>query len=136
MSVSRVGVQLRFNNGLMAEGELNRVLAPRTVEAIIRSLPIEGVVDVSNGILYFPTGLGVGTEKPVPMLQQGSMAYWPMCGGICLSLEPAAARQNMSMIGRIMSEVQGLRAVRAGSSVRLSARGVDPNSARARDQPR
>jgi len=130
MSVSRIGILFRFYNDLVVEGELNRVYAPRTVGAIVRALPIEGVVDVSGGFLYFPTNLALGAEKPVPRLQPGSLAYWPLCGGICVSLEPVVAKLNMSLIGRVTVDLGGLRAIRAGLSVRLSARPVDPQPAR------
>jgi len=130
MSVSRIGVVFRFDNDLLVEGELNRVFAPRTVEQIVRSLPLEGIVDVSDGLLYFPTDLALGAEKPVPRLQSGSIAYWPLCGGICLSLEPVVAKLNMSLIGRAMTDLGGLRVIRPGSSVRLSTRSVDPQPAR------
>jgi len=126
MSVSRIGILFRFNNELVVEGELNRVYAPRTVGEIVRSLPIEGVVDVTGGFLYFPTNLALGAEKPVPRLQPGSIAFWPLCGGVCVSLEPVVAKLNMSLIGRITADLEGLRAIRAGSSVRLSTRPVDP----------
>jgi len=130
MSVSRIRVVFRFDNDFLVEGELNRVYAPRTVEEIVRSMPLEGIVDVSDGILYFPTNLALGAEKPVPRLQSGSIAYWPLCGGICLSLEPVLAKLNMSLIGRTMTDLRGLRAIRSGSSVRLSTQPVDPQSAR------
>jgi len=130
MSVSRIGVLFRFQNDIMVEGELNRVFAPRTVSEIVRSLPLEGVVDVSGGLLYFPTNLALGAEKPVPRLQPGSIAYWPLCGGICVSLEPIVAKINMSLIGRIIADVGELRAIRAGHSVRLSTRPVDAQPAR------
>ena len=130
MSVSRIGVVLKFDSGLSIEAELNRVFAPRTVEEIVRSLPLEGVVDMTDGLLYFPTDLALGAEKPVQRLQSGSMAYWPICGGICLALEEATAKLNMSLIGRAISDIQGLRTIRAGSSVRLSSRSIDPQPAR------
>ena len=69
MSVSRIRVVFRFDNDFLVEGELNRVYAPRTVEEIVRSSPLEGIVDVSDGLLYFPTDLALGAEKPVPSLQ-------------------------------------------------------------------
>ncbi|MGQ9514402.1 MAG: cyclophilin-like family protein [Thermoproteota archaeon] len=128
MYITRVAVLFKFDNRLQVFGELNRVLAPRTVDTIARSMPLEGAVDVSNGLIYFPTNLMLGAEKPVQKLQAGSIAYWPLCGGICISIESIVAKQNMSLIGRIISDIEVLREVRSGSSARLSARAVDPQS--------
>ncbi|MBO3804071.1 MAG: hypothetical protein JTT11_09445 [Candidatus Brockarchaeota archaeon] len=126
MSVSRIPVLFKFNNRLQVVGELNRVLAPRTVETIARSMPLEGVIGASDGLLYFPTNLILGAEKPVQRLQRGSIAYWPICGGVCISVEDVAAKQSMSLIGRVVSGLEVLKEVRPGSSARLSAKAVDP----------
>jgi len=126
MSISRIPILIKFNNRLQVFGEFNRVLAPRTVDTITRSMPLEGIIDISGGFLYFPTNLILGAEKPVRRLQRGSIAYWPLCGGICISIEDTDAKQNMSLIGRVVSDLEVLKVIRPGSSARLSAQTIDP----------
>jgi len=89
------------------------------VESILRALPLEGVVDRRGEMLYFPTGLRSGAEKPAPSFKAGSIAYWPICGGICLFQGEMKAAGKMSPVGSLKTEYKALEGVRRGASVRL-----------------
>jgi hypothetical protein len=76
--VSRVKVKFILEGLGEAEGELVRFLAPRTVDTIVRKLPIEGRAALWKEEVYFETSLKMGEEKAKPTVETGTIAFWPM----------------------------------------------------------
>jgi hypothetical protein len=90
--VSRIKVKFLIEGLGEAEGELVRFLAPRTVETIVRKLPVEGRAALWKEEVYFEIPLKMGEEKakptgrtsvlpwvapfPFPRHQPQPRAYW------------------------------------------------------------
>ena len=84
--ISRVPIQFLVEGEGKASGELIRFLAPRTIEALLRSMPIHGRAMRWNEEVYFETPLRLGAEKARTGVEKGMIAYWPMSSAICISL--------------------------------------------------
>ena len=59
-SVSRISVKFIIENTGEAQGELVRHLSPRTVDAILKKLPIEGRAAIWKQEIYFETPVAAG----------------------------------------------------------------------------
>lgn len=116
---SRIGVIIRIHGVGVVEGELVRFLAPLTVEALLRRLPIEGRAHPIEGGLRLLIGLRRGEEKPVRSVEAGIIAYWPMEDSLCLYHSPARPYTPVNRVGRITEGLELLRGVRSGSRIRV-----------------
>jgi len=77
-SITRVPIKFFIENVGEAEGELIRHLAPRTVDAITKVLPVEGRAALWKEEVYFEIPIKMGDEKAKPKVEKGTIAYWPM----------------------------------------------------------
>lgn len=102
------------------EGLLQRFLAPRTVEALCRMLPIEGRAALLSGALYVPIPLRLGAEKGVSSAKKGSIAYWPLANALCLFYEDLRMRTPVSPVGRILGDPGILKPVKSGTRITVA----------------
>ncbi len=61
--ISRVKIRFVIDGLGEAEGELVRHLAPRTIDTIVRNLPIEGRAALWKEEVYFEIPVKIGEEK-------------------------------------------------------------------------
>lgn len=105
-------------------GELIRFLAPRTVEAVLRSLPLEGKADQFQGGIFFPTTIKMGMEKAKSMVDGGTIAFWPQASAFCLFHSPAKTYSPVNPIGKITGSLEPLK--KAGRGVIVKVEKVKP----------
>jgi len=117
--ISRIKVKFTVEDLLDADGELVRFLAPRTVEAIVRAMPIHGVTAVMKDMVYFSTPVRVGSEKPKLHVEGGMIAYWPMTSSICIFLDKSQPYSPMNIIGNLSVDPSVLREVGTGRRIRM-----------------
>jgi hypothetical protein len=67
--VSRVKIKFILEGLGEAEGELVRFLAPRTIDYLVRKLPIHGRVALYKEEVYFEIPIKMGEEKLSPRLK-------------------------------------------------------------------
>ena len=117
-SSNRIPIKL-FIQGLdELEGELVRFRAPRTVDALIRKMPIEGRAALLKGGFYFTVPLQMGLEKPVKTVSSGTIAFWPLGSALCLFYEDSTTYSPVSVVGHItFNDV--LKEVRMGTILRV-----------------
>jgi hypothetical protein len=82
--ISRVKVRFLLESVGEAEGELVRFLAPRTVDTIVRKLPVEGRAALWKEEVYFEIPVKIGEEKAKPTVEKGTIAFWPMGSALCV----------------------------------------------------
>jgi len=99
--------------------ELTRVMAPRTVGAIVRNLPLEGPSVLSGDQVYFRVPLRLGVEKPRRRVDAGTIGYWPLGSAICIFLRNSRPYSPVSIVGKTLSDPSCLAKREAGSIIRI-----------------
>ena len=115
---SRVRVKFLLESLGEAEGEFVRYLAPRTIEALIQSMPIDGRLSVWKDEVYFETPVKVGSEKPKATVDTGAIAYWPMGAAICIFYGKSQPYSPVNVLGKVTKNLELFKQAKQGSRVR------------------
>ncbi len=102
-----------------AEGELVRHLAPRTVEAIMKRLPIEGRAALWKEEVYFEIPVKMGKEKAKPTVEKGTIAFWPMGNALCVFYGESQPYSPVSIVGRVTKNLEVFGKVKSGAKIRV-----------------
>lgn len=120
MEEARIPVRFLIEGVGEARGELIKVLAPRTVEAILRRLPLEGYAAVWKGEVYFRVPIELGPEKARTRAGAGDVAYWPMGSAICVFLGESQPYSPVNLIGKIVENLEAFGRVKEGTKITLT----------------
>ena len=118
-SVSRIPVRFVLENGRKAEAELVRFYAPKTADAILRRMPIEGRIARWKEEVYFESDIKMGLEKPKSKIDTGTIAFWPMGSAVCIFYGQTQPYSPVNIIGVVKSGLEIFADVAAGSKIRL-----------------
>ena len=118
-SVSRTPIRIVAEGLGEAEGELIRYMAPRTVEAILRSLPLEGRAALWKEEVYFEIPVKMGGEKPAETVKKGTLAYWPMGNAVCIFYGETQPYSPVNVIGLLTKNLDLFGKVKSGTRVRI-----------------
>ena len=102
-----------------ANGEVFKHFAPRTVNDLLRSLPLQGRANRANSFIYMTSKLIVGGEKRRTTFSRSEMAFLPLNGSICLFLMESKVERPMNPIGRITSGMEVLDGVTPGDVMEI-----------------
>jgi len=116
---ARVRVRFLLENIGEVEGEFVRYLAPRTIEALTKSMPIDGRLSVWKEEVYFETPVKVGSEKPRARVDTGAIAYWPMGAAICIFYGKSQPYSPVNMLGKVTKNLALFMQAKQGSRVRV-----------------
>jgi hypothetical protein len=119
--ISRVKVKFVVEGLGEAEGELVRFLAPRTVDLIVRKLPIEGRMAVWKEEVYFETPIKMGEEKAKGTVEVGTIAFWPMGSAICIFYGNSQPYSPVSILGKITANLELFKQVKSGTKIRVES---------------
>jgi len=117
--VSRIPIKLLIERIGEAEGELIRHLAPRTVEAIVKKLPIEGRAALWEEEVYFEIPVKMGEEKAKPTVERGTIAFWPMGNALCIFYGESQPYSPVNIVGRVTKGLELFRQVKSGAKIRI-----------------
>ena len=117
--VSRVKVKFVIEGLGEAEGELIRFLAPRSIDYIVRKLPLEGRAALWKEEVYFEIPLKMGEEKAKATVEQGTIAFWPMGSALCVFYGKSQPYSHVSILGKITSNLELFRQVKSGSTIKV-----------------
>lgn len=120
MSDSRVSVKFIIEGLGEAKGELIKFLSPKTVEAILKVLPVEGYAAVWKEEVYFNIPVSVGAEKPKSRVETGDLAYWPMGSAICIFYGKSQPYSPVNVIGKIIENLEVFKKVKEGVKITLT----------------
>jgi len=122
MSVSRIPIKFTIEEVGQAEGELIRHLAPRTVDAIAKRLPIEGRAALWKEEVYFEMHVKMGTEKAEPTVEKGAIAYWPMGNALCIFYGESQPYSPVNIVGQVTKNLELFRRVKSGTKIVVEKR--------------
>ena len=119
--ISRVKVKFLVEGVGEAEGELVRFLAPRTVDMIVRKLPIEGRAAMWKEEVYFETPIKMGEEKAKGTVEVGTIAFWPMGSAICIFHGSSQPYSPVSILGKVTANLELFKRVKSGTKIRVES---------------
>jgi hypothetical protein len=122
LSVSRVPIKLVAVGVGEAEGEFVRIRSPRTVDAIVRALPIEGLAALWQEEVYFDIPVKMGSEKASPSVEKGTLAYWPMGNAFCIFWGETQPYSPVNIIGNITKNLELFERVKSGTKIIVEKR--------------
>ncbi len=119
--ISHVKIKFTIENNGEAEGEFVRFLAPRTIDMIVRKLPIEGRIAQWKEEVYFETPIKMGEEKAKPTVQTGTIAFWPMGSAICIFYGSSQPYSPVNIIGKITTNLEIFKQIKSGTKIRVES---------------
>jgi hypothetical protein len=122
MSVSHIPIRLIVDGVGKAEGELVRIRSPRTADAIIRRLPLEGRAALWQKEVYFSIPVKMGNEKAKPTVEKGALAYWPMGSAFCIFYGETQPYSPVNIIGQVTKNLELFERVKSGTKIIVEKR--------------
>jgi hypothetical protein len=117
--ISRIKIKFIIEGFGEAEGELVRFLAPRTIDALVRKLPVEGRAALWKEEVYFETPIKMGEEKAKSTVEKGTIAFWPMGSAICIFYGESQPYSPVSILGEVTKNLELFSSVKSGTKIRL-----------------
>ena len=117
--ISRVKIKFMIEGLGKAEGELVRFLAPRTVDTIVRKLPVEGRAALWKEEVYFEIPVKMGEEKAKPTVETGTIAFWPMGSALCIFYGQSQPYSPVNILGKITKNLELFEKVKSGATIKV-----------------
>jgi len=117
--VSHIKIKFLIEGLGEAEGELVRFLAPRSVDNIVRKLPVEGRAATWKEEVYFEIPVKMGEEKAKPTVEMGTIAFWPMGSALCIFYGGSQPYSPVSILGKITNNLEIFKQVKSGTRIRV-----------------
>jgi hypothetical protein len=119
-SVSVVNLILEVNGKSKLFCQLKRHLSPKTVGLISRSLPMQcNAHKMGNSIIYIQTTIDSGIERSRTEFKKGDIAFLPYEGSICFFFANSSNVKPMSLIGKIVRDIDTLKEIRPSDIISL-----------------
>ncbi len=119
-SVSKIDCLATVRGKGEAKVALFRHLAPLTLNAVLRSLPLDSRANVQPGMVCLFADLRVGVEKPRTSFSRGEAAFLPSAGLVCIFLHDASSDRPLNPLGRVEDGLALFEGLRPGEVVRLA----------------
>ena len=122
MSVAHIPIKFTIEGIGKAEGEIIRLRSPRTADAILRELPIEGMSALWKDEVYFDIPIKMGNEKSSPKVEKGDLAYWPMGAAFCIFWGETQPYSPVNIIGKVTKNLELFEKVKSGTKIIIEKR--------------
>jgi hypothetical protein len=116
-SIARTPIRFTIEGVGQAQGELVRYRAPRTVDAIVRRLPIEGRAALWQEEVYFEIPVKLGEEKAQPTVEKGTIAFWPMGNALCIFYGETQPYSPVNIVGTVNKNLELFKRVKSGTKI-------------------
>ena len=117
--ISRIKIRFIIEGLGEAEGELVRFLSPRTIDMIVRKLPVEGRAALWKEEVYLETPIKMGEEKAKGTVENGTLAFWPMGSAICIFYGESQPYSPVNILGKITKNLELFKQVKSGTKIRV-----------------
>jgi hypothetical protein len=117
--ISRIKVRFLIEGVGEAEGELIRFLAPRTVDTIVRKLPVEGRAALWKEEVYFEIPVKIGEEKAKPAVETGTIAFWPMGSALCIFYGQSQPYSPVNILGKVTKNLELFKQAKSGATIKV-----------------
>jgi len=108
--------------------ELMPRLAPQTVRALLRALPIQSVAQRWGDEVYFSVPVQADAENAQEIVEKGDVGYWPPGKALCLFFGPTPSSRQpgeirpaspVNVVGRALDDPRVLAAVTDGDPIEV-----------------
>ena len=117
--ISRIKLKFIIEELGEAEGEIVRFLAPRTIDTIVRKLPVEGRAAIWKEEVYFEIPVKIGEEKAKPTVETGAIAFWPMGSALCVFYGQSQPYSSVNILGKITKNLELFKQVKSGATIKV-----------------
>lgn len=117
--ISRIKLKFIVEGLGEAEGEIVRFLAPRTIDTIVRKLPVEGRAALWKEEVYFEIPVKIGEEKAKPTVETGDIAFWPMGSALCIFYGQSQPYSSVNILGKITKNLEIFKQVKSGATIKV-----------------
>jgi hypothetical protein len=117
--ISRVKIKFMIEGLGEAEGELVRFLAPRTVDTIVRKLPVEGRAALWKEEVYFEIPVKMGEEKAKATVETGTIAFWPMGSALCVFYGQSQPYSPVNILGKVTKNLELFKEIKSGTRIKV-----------------
>ena len=117
--ISRIKVKFMIEGLGEAEGELVRFMAPRTVDTIVRKLPVEGRAALWKEEVYFEIPVRLGEEKAKPTVETGTIAFWPMGSALCIFYGQSQPYSPVNILGKVTKNLELFKEIKGGTRIKV-----------------
>ncbi len=117
--ISRIKVRFVIDGLGEAEGELVRFMGPRTVDTIVRILPVEGRAAIWKEEIYFEIPAKMGEEKAKATVEKGALAFWPMGSALCIFYGQTQPYSPVNVLGKITRNLELFEQVKSGTKIKV-----------------
>jgi hypothetical protein len=117
--ISRIKLKFIIEGLGEAEGEIVRFLAPRTIDTIVRKLPVEGRAALWKEEVYFEIPVKIGEEKAKPTVETGAIAFWPMGSALCVFYGQSQPYSSVNILGKITKNLELFKQVKSGATIKV-----------------
>jgi len=117
--ISHVKIKFMIDGLGEAEGELVRHLAPRTIDMIVRKLPLEGRAAIWKEEVYFEIPVKMGEEKAKGTVERGTIAFWPMGSAVCVFYGESQPYSPVNILGKVTKNLELFSRVKSGVKIKL-----------------
>ncbi|MEM3050894.1 MAG: cyclophilin-like fold protein [Candidatus Bathyarchaeia archaeon] len=91
-------IRIASDSGIFVECELNSNIAPKTVAALLNTLPLKSRANFWGQELYFSVPFVAGYENAKEVVSLGDVAYWPEGPALCLFYGPTPVSPSSETI--------------------------------------
>jgi hypothetical protein len=117
--VSHIPIRLLIEGLGEAKGEFIRYFAPRTVDTILRMLPVEGRAARWKEEIYFEIPVKIGEEKAKSTVEKGAIAHWPMGNAFCIFYGETQPYSPVNVMGKVTKNLHLFEETRSGKRIRV-----------------
>lgn len=118
-SVSRIDCEILVHGKGRARIALYRHMAPLTVNALMRNLPLQSRANVQAAMVCMFSSVRVGVEKPRTAFLRGDLAFLASNALLCLFIKEASSDRPLNPIGKVEDEIHLFDSVRLGDVLEL-----------------
>lgn len=118
-SVSRINCTASIRGRGIATLALYRHLAPLTVNALMRVLPIQSRANVQEAFVCMFTNVRVGVEKPRTTFSPGEIAFLPSNALLCVFVKNVQSDRPLNPIGNVDTGIELFDSVRLGDVIEI-----------------
>jgi uncharacterized protein len=120
LSVSKVECKAVIRGKGEVKFDIFKHLAPVTVSAILRELPINARVTIyPKAMICLLTGIKAGVEKQRFEFAKGDIAFLPANGSLCFFLANAKSQSPLNPVGKLEADLGVLSGLSAGDTMEI-----------------